>query len=137
MNFIHALAIFLVLASPTNVPQVIQACSTTPQGSGKIAPKPNSSTPTKDMKSGSAIADNGYGYLIAPYTIAPDHDHYFRYRLDIDVDGSENAMLRHAIILEAIANSTVRKSLWRAILDPIGPCQFFRPQRVGDEIHAR
>ncbi len=93
------------------------------------------SSAAKDMESESAIVDSEYGYLIAPYTIAPNHDHYFSYRLDLDVDGSENVMLRDAIIPEAIANSAVRKSLWRVhtkTIDTEGPIEPDHMARGGE-----
>ena len=34
-----------------------------------------------------------FGQLIAPGISAVDHDHYFSYRLDLDVDGVNNSMM--------------------------------------------
>jgi primary-amine oxidase len=71
------------------------------------------SSAAKDMESETAAADSAYGTLIAPYTVAPNHDHYFSFRLDLDVDGANNTMLRDSFVPEAIPGSKTRKSLWR------------------------
>ncbi len=48
----------------------------------------------KDMDAPTAAEDTKHGTLIAPYTVAPFHDHYFNYRLDLDVDGETNTLSR-------------------------------------------
>ncbi len=70
------------------------------------------STAAKDMESPTALADTTYGTLIAPYTVAINHDHYFNFRLDLDVDGTQNALVRDAFVPTAATGSTTRKSLW-------------------------
>ena len=72
------------------------------------------SSKAEDMESESAAADTAYGTLIAPYTIAPNHDHYFSFRLDLDVDGPQNTFVSDSFVPEAIKDSKTRKSLWRA-----------------------
>jgi primary-amine oxidase len=34
-----------------------------------------------------------FGQLVAPGTDGVDHDHYFSYRLDLDVDGVNNSLM--------------------------------------------
>jgi primary-amine oxidase len=70
------------------------------------------STLAKDMESPEALADTAYGTLIAPYTVAINHDHYFSYRLDLDVDGTQNSLVRDAFVPGPASGSTTRKSLW-------------------------
>jgi primary-amine oxidase len=48
---------------------------------------------SKDMAAKSAANDTAYGRLIAPGTVAVNHDHFFGFRLDLDVDGTNNGML--------------------------------------------
>ncbi len=68
---------------------------------------------SKDMDAETATIDTAYGTLIAPYTVAPNHDHYFSFRLDMDVDGPKNTFVKDAFIPERIPNAKTRKSLWR------------------------
>jgi primary-amine oxidase len=70
------------------------------------------SAQAKDMDAATAQAETAYGTLIAPYTVAINHDHYFSFRLDLDVDGTQNNMLRDAFVPSAATGSKTRKSLW-------------------------
>jgi primary-amine oxidase len=70
------------------------------------------SVAAKDMDSPSAQADTAYGTLIAPYTVAPFHDHYFNFRLDLDVDGQNNTLSRDIFEAGPAPNGGGRKSLW-------------------------
>lgn len=104
----------------------------TPQGAitmrvgatGFVAVKTSTSL---DMQSPTAEADSKYGTLVAPYTIAPNHDHYFSFRLDMDVDGEKNALVRDQFLMAPATDSTTRKSLWTVKTDqyaaegPIAP----------------
>ncbi len=72
-----------------------------------------------DSQSPSAEADSNYGTLVAPYTIAPNHDHYFSFRLDMDVDGEKNGLLRDQIVMAPASGSTTRKSLWVMKTTPV------------------
>ncbi len=69
------------------------------------------SVAAETMDSETAGQDTQYGSLIAPYTVAPFHDHYFNFRLDLDADGPDNNMLRNSFIETAVDTPT-RKSLW-------------------------
>ncbi len=70
------------------------------------------STSAKDMESPTALADTSYGTLIAPYTVAINHDHYFNFRLDLDIDGPKNSLVRDTYVPGPATGSTTRKSLW-------------------------
>jgi primary-amine oxidase len=35
---------------------------------------------------------HGEGHLVAPYVVAPHHQHFFNFRLDFDVDGQQNSV---------------------------------------------
>jgi primary-amine oxidase len=71
------------------------------------------SVEAKDMEAPTAEADTAYGSLIAPYTVAPHHDHYVNFRLDLDVDGVENSFVRDVYVPQAIEESPARKSIWK------------------------
>ena len=77
------------------------------------------SSAAQDMDSETAQADTAYGTLIAPYTIAPNHDHFFSFRLDLDVDGTDNTLLRDSFVPTTIAGSKTRQSLWQLKTDAI------------------
>ena len=70
------------------------------------------STTAKTMEDQGAAEASHYGTLVAPYTIAPNHDHYFSFRLDLDVDGPKNALVRDTVIPGKIPDSKTRNSLW-------------------------
>jgi primary-amine oxidase len=46
------------------------------------------------MSDAGADLDTAYGSLVAPGLVAPLHDHYFGYRIDLDVDGPDNTLIR-------------------------------------------
>jgi primary-amine oxidase len=82
------------------------------------------SVASASMKDATAAADTAHGALIAPYTVAPYHDHYINYRIDLDVDGATNQFIRDRIVPEPIDGSKTRKGLWRVkseLLSKEGP----------------
>ncbi|WP_342641778.1 hypothetical protein [Rhodoligotrophos ferricapiens] len=60
-----------------------------------------------------AAEDTRYGALVAPQTVAPYHDHYFAFRLDLDVDGPQNSFITERFVPEALPTDNPRTSLWR------------------------
>ena len=64
------------------------------------------------MKDATAAADTAYGSLIAPNLVAPNHDHFFNFRLDFDVDGTANSFMRTALLPATFPEGTPRRSLW-------------------------
>lgn len=70
------------------------------------------SVESADMSASTATQDTQYGALIAPYSVAPWHDHYINFRLDLDVDGQENDLVRDSFVPVSAPDSTTRKSLW-------------------------
>jgi len=70
------------------------------------------STSAKNATDAASIDANNNGTLIAPYIIAPNHDHFFSFRIDLDVDGLKNELERETVIPALIDKSKTRKSLW-------------------------
>jgi primary-amine oxidase len=68
------------------------------------------SVASADMDAPTAAADTANGNLIAPYTVAPNHDHYISYRLDLDIDGQQNSFVRD--LFEPGPAAGLRKSQW-------------------------
>ena len=89
----------------------------TPQGNVKLRVGATGfdaikSVAAKDMDAPTAKEDTAYGNLIAPYTVAPFHDHYFNFRLDLDVDGPSNTLVRDVFVQNQIEAVNGRKSFW-------------------------
>jgi primary-amine oxidase len=66
---------------------------------------------TADDRDGRADA---YGRFVAENTVAVDHDHYFSFRLDFDVDGTANSFVRDHLQVERQPPGSLRKSVWVA-----------------------
>ena len=74
-----------------------------------------------EMASGSNGDDPGsgdlaYGRFVAENTVAVNHDHFFSFRLDLDVDGTANSFLRENLKTVRLDGEGPRKSVW--VLDP-------------------
>ncbi len=67
---------------------------------------------TSHMSDATAAADTRFGALVAPHTVAVYHDHYFSFRLDLDVDGSNNTLVRDSIAMRQLPEGSARRSLW-------------------------
>lgn len=52
-----------------------------------------------------------YGTLVAPNSFAVNHDHYFSFRLDLDVDGPNNSFMIERLVPQRI-NARTRTSIW-------------------------
>jgi len=74
---------------------------------------------TKAVESRTAADDaNGkdgeYGRFIADNTVAVDHDHFFSFRLNFEVDGTANSFVREKLLAKRLPADSSRKSLWVA-----------------------
>jgi primary-amine oxidase len=79
-------------------------------------------------------ADTAYGTLIAKRLLAVNHDHYMAFRLDMDVDGTDNRFVEDRIVPHRISTDGPRRSLWQVeshpmtvegpVLTPLGAAQF-------------
>jgi primary-amine oxidase len=56
--------------------------------------------------------DTAYGRMVAEHTVAPNHDHFFCFRLDLDVDGRNNSFLAGRLKTERLGGENPRKSIW-------------------------
>lgn len=75
---------------------------------------------SQKMTEQSAKADTAYGELVAPGTVAIYHDHYFNFRLDLDVDGSQNTMIEDQIVPQRLPDYNPRRSLWTVTHSQVG-----------------
>jgi primary-amine oxidase len=52
------------------------------------------------------------GQLVAEHVMGINHDHYFSYRLDFDVDGAANSFMLNRMVPQRLDNDPMRKSIW-------------------------
>jgi primary-amine oxidase len=55
---------------------------------------------------------DAYGRFVDEHIVAVNHDHYFSYRLDLDVDGPENTVHRDGLRTLRLPEDHPRRSLW-------------------------
>ena len=53
-----------------------------------------------------------YGHLVAKNTLGVNHDHFFCFRLDLDVDGQNNTFMAHRLVQKKLPPATHRKTVW-------------------------
>ena len=58
-----------------------------------------------------AAADTAHGALVAPHLVSPVHDHFFSFRLDLDVDGPTNSVVRGAVTTKTLPAASPRRSI--------------------------
>ena len=61
-----------------------------------------------------------FGHLVAPNTDGVDHDHFFSFRLDIDVDGTKNNFEVDKLVQYKLPANSARKTIWAMKADCIG-----------------
>ena len=59
-------------------------------------------------------AASAYGRFIAENTVGVNHDHYFSFRLDFDLDGEKNSFVKDRLCVKKLSASSLRKSVWVA-----------------------
>ena len=70
----------------------------------------------RTMDDPSAAEDTRYGALVAANRVAVYHDHYFSFRLDLDIDGQANRLVRDHLVVKKLPEKSARRSLW--VLEP-------------------
>ena len=68
---------------------------------------------TRSADDPTAADETRSGMLVAPGLVAVHHDHFFSVRLDFDVDGPRNRFVREKLVVDAPAEASPRRSLWR------------------------
>ncbi len=63
-----------------------------------------------------ALADgsaaDAYGRFVDRNIVAVNHDHYFSYRLDLDIDGTDNRFVTDRLVPRRLPDGHPRRSLW-------------------------
>ena len=62
---------------------------------------------------------DAYGRFVDQNLIAVNHDHYFNFRLDIDVDGPTNTFVADRLVTKTLPAENPRRSLW--VREPMTP----------------
>jgi primary-amine oxidase len=69
-------------------------------------------TRERDAQSDPGSRADAYGRFVAAQTVAVNHDHYFNFRLDVDVDGPVNRFHADRLETERLPEDHPRRSLW-------------------------
>ncbi|WP_198665188.1 tyramine oxidase [Tropicimonas sp. IMCC34011] len=67
---------------------------------------------TEHLDDETAAEDTEWGTLIAPNLVASNHDHYFNFRLDFDIDQPVNEFATLDIVPAEISADSPRRSMW-------------------------
>lgn len=67
----------------------------------------------RSMSDPTAKKDTEFGTLIAPNLVAPNHDHYFNFRLDFDIDQPVNHFHTMDIVRAKPVAGSPRRSMWK------------------------
>jgi primary-amine oxidase len=71
------------------------------------------SKPIGSAPAAAAASPDEYGHLVAENTVGVNHDHFFSFRLDLDVDGPNNSLVVDRLTPKRLpASNPYRKSLW-------------------------
>lgn len=65
------------------------------------------------MDDETAEVETEYGTLIAPNLVAANHDHYFNFRIDFDLDQPKNTFMTMDIVAAEVEEGSLRRSLWK------------------------
>jgi primary-amine oxidase len=69
------------------------------------------------MRDTSAAADTAYGTLVAPNLVGVNHDHFLSLRLDLDIDGTGNTLMRETLQVQAATGGG--RSVWILDAQPV------------------
>ena len=74
---------------------------------------------TQHMSEPTSVEDTAYGRLIAPGIVAINHDHFFAFRLDLDIDGRNNNLIIDRLQKVNVDEDadTPRRQIWQIVPD--------------------
>jgi primary-amine oxidase len=74
----------------------------------------------RTMADASAPRDTANGNLVAPNLVGVNHDHFLSFRLDVDIDGRDNTLVRQRLVAQRLNGRGDRRSLWRVSDEDVG-----------------
>jgi primary-amine oxidase len=74
----------------------------------------------QSMRDPTAKADTRFGTLVAPGLSAVNHDHFFNYRLDLDVDGPANSLQKDVYRPVGLPPASPRRSIYMVMPEIAG-----------------
>jgi primary-amine oxidase len=92
----------------------------------------STAAPAADALKGAAAPQ--YGTLVAPKRLAVYHDHFFSFRLDLDIDGPGNTFMRERLVPTLLQKSSLRKSIWAVERAPVTQEGPVKPPKGGREL---
>ena len=86
-------------------------------GSVRVAVGATGIVEAKAVKPATAASRGGqdadaYGRFVAEHLVAVNHDHYFSFRLDLDVDGVDNSLVLDRLETQMLPADHPRRSIW-------------------------
>lgn len=60
----------------------------------------------------SGDAADAFGRFVDKHIVAVNHDHYFNFRLDLDVDGPTNSFMADRLVTQTLPPDNPRRSIW-------------------------
>ena len=55
---------------------------------------------------------DAYGHFLDRGVVGVNHDHYFNFRLDVDIDGTKNSFVADRLVTELLPEEHPRRSVW-------------------------
>jgi primary-amine oxidase len=71
------------------------------------------------MRDRSAARDTAHGALVAPNLAGINHDHFLSLRLDLDIDGPANTLIRQRLATRPPSGAPGGRSFWQVIEEPV------------------
>jgi primary-amine oxidase len=65
-----------------------------------------------DSAKDSVMDGDQYGHFVDEQVFGVNHDHFFSFRLDLDVDGTKNSFMADRLEKRELKNNPARKSIW-------------------------
>jgi primary-amine oxidase len=74
---------------------------------------------SRSMADPTAASDTAHGPLVAPHLVAVNHDHFLSLRLDVDIDGAANTLIRQRLTPQPPDVEADRRGVWVVTEDPV------------------